>query len=98
LFSADDLQCGRYFATGRNSATEEECRKEILEFLLSDSIETEFDYAEEITDEMIDEWFEELWKDEERQKDYLMCYEVEIYEHKEPIEEEYYEEWSSGEL
>ncbi len=61
LYSADDLQCGRYFATGRNSATEEECRKEILEFLLSDSIETEFEDTdpEEITDEMIDEWFEE---------------------------------------
>ena len=33
MFSAWDKQCNKYFYSGRNSDTEEQCRKEILEYL-----------------------------------------------------------------
>lgn len=87
MFSAFDLQIGHYFHTGRNSRTEEECRQDIISWLTESEISVFIEDDEPLTDERVEQWYADLWKDVDFQKEILEMYEVEIEEHEEPIED-----------
>ena len=89
MFSAYDLQLAQYFHTGRNSKTEEECKKDILEFLTENELDWIIDDEwPNINEVRIDKWYEDLWKNTNLQNELLDVFEVSIEEHKEPIEED----------
>jgi len=86
IYSAYDLQIAKYFHTGRNSKTRKECQEDIISYLTESEIEV-FIPEGELTDKRIEKWYEELWKNEDFQREILEMYEVRIDEHEGPIEE-----------
>ena len=77
MFSAYDLQSGKYFYIGRNSKSKIECQKKILSYLFVDLFEDQ---------DLGHEKMEEL--DENEYKEKLEGLEVRIDEHKNRIEGE----------